>query len=306
MRVTLVHNPDAGSGDHVGEDLLTLLQKVGHDAVYTSTEGASLIRALEQRPDVVLAAGGDGTVGAVARLMAAHAPDVPLSILPVGTANNLAASLGIHGEVDKIVSGLDSHGRRRLDVPSANAAWGSARFVESAGLGAFATMLRDAARDEWAGSRPSGPRPGGRGARFRKVLARTHPRHWHVTADGDDLSGDYLLVMALNTARVGPSFVFAPDADPGDGRLELLLVREDDRETLGGYLDSLSGRNESALRIPTRAVREVRLGWSADHGHLDDHLWPEGPASRSASGRNGIVEIEVGHRSVQILVPQSP
>ena len=305
MRVTLVHNPEAGSGDHLGTELLARLRAARHDAEYTSTEAASLTRALQRRPEVVLAAGGDGTIGAVARLMAAHAPDVPLAILPVGTANNIAASLGVHGDVNDIVAGLDSDARRTLDIPTARAPWGDAKFVESAGVGAFAAMLLDAEREEANGVASSRPNPRARGQRLRRVLARTRPRHWYVDADGDDLSGDYLLVMLLNTGYVGPRLALAPEADAGDGQLDLLLVREADRQALGAYLEALAGDDESTLSIPTRRVTRARLGWQAAHGHVDDHLWPDpaGPADvdRTAAG---IAEIDAAGSSVRILVPR--
>jgi len=137
------------------------------------------------------------------------------------------------------------------------------------------------------------------------VLARTRHRHWYVDADGDDLSGDYLLVMLLNTGYVGPRLALAPEADAGDGQLDLLLVRESDRQALGAYLEALAGDDEPTLSIPTRRVTRARLGWEAAHGHVDDHLWPDpaGPADvdRTAAG---IAEIDAAGSSVRILVPR--
>jgi len=137
------------------------------------------------------------------------------------------------------------------------------------------------------------------------VLARTRPRHWYVDADGDDLSGDYVLAMLLNTGYVGPRLALAPDADAGDGQLDLLLVRDTDRQALGMYLDALAGPDEPTLPIPTRRVTRARLGWRADHGHVDDHLWPDpagpGDVDRTAGG---IVEIDAAGSSIRILVPR--
>jgi len=297
MRVTLVHNPEAGSGDHLETEIVARLHDAGHSPSYTSTEAASLTRALQQHPDVVLAAGGDGTIGAVARLMSAHAPDVPLAILPLGTANNIATSLGVHGHVDDIVAGLKSDVRKTLDIPTVRAPWGDAKFVESAGVGAFATMLRDAELDDAIGL--DSRNPNDRGARLRRMVERTHPRRCHVDADGDDLSGEYLLVMVLNTAYVGPKLALAPEADPGDGRLDLLLVREADRHALGSYLTALSGGDEPALAIPNRRVDRVGLGWRAADGHVDDHRWPDATPNQPSATRAGIVEIDAAGPSIR-------
>lgn len=297
MRVTIVHNPEAGSGDHSGSTLITRLRAAGHDASYASTEAESLTRALNEAPNVVAAAGGDGTVAAVARLLAASGRDIPLAILPVGTANNIARSLGVPTEVDAMIAALDSAGRRTLDVGMVRASWGKTLFVESAGVGLFAAMLRDAYREQVAGKTSSERAESGRGDRMRKVLDRARPRHWRVDADGEDLSGTYLLVVTLNVGLVGPTLAFASDADPGDGRLDLLLAGEEHRDALGDYFDHVSAGGEGALAIPTRRVARARLEWSSAHGHVDDRLWPETGATTSAA------EIAIEGPQIQVLVP---
>jgi diacylglycerol kinase (ATP) len=305
MRVTLVHNPDAGSGDHLGSELLARLREAGHEPAYASTEAASLTRALKAAPDVVLAAGGDGTVGAVARLMAATTPDIPLAILPVGTANNLARSLGVSGTADEIIAGLESGATRRLDIATVSAPWGTARFVESAGVGAFGAMLRDADREDAAES-ATPTKPNVRGSRLRRVLQRTRPRHWRIDADGEDLSGTYLLALALNIGYVGPGLALAPGADPGDGQLDLLLIGEGDRDTLGDYLARLSGPEEPTLAIATRRATRTRMEWSAASGHVDDHIWPERSAdAERPSAADRMIEIDAIGSSISVLVPRA-
>ncbi len=314
MRVTLVHNPEAGTGDHVGGELLARLREAGHHPTYVSTEAVDLTRGLDSAPELVLAAGGDGTVGAVARLMATKTPDVPLSILPTGTANNIARALGVTGSVDDILRGLGSGTERTLDIATARAAWGTVRFVESAGVGVFAAMLRDAEREETekaAGtSGTSGTSDGdgqprrNRGARMRRMLDRARPRHWRIEADGEDLSASYLLVAALNIPYVGPGLALAPAADAGDGHLDLLLVTEAERQALGDYLAGFGHGEEPTIAIPTRRVRHARLEWSAAHGYVDDRLWPDAGTSANRTALAGaMADIEAAERSLRVLVP---
>jgi len=306
MRVTLVHNPEAGTGDHFGGELLARFREAGHEPTYVSTEAADLTRGLESSPDLVLAAGGDGTVGAVARLMAAKTPDVPLAILPIGTANNIARALGVTGSVDDIVRGLGSGTERTLDIATARAPWGTVRFVESAGIGIFAAMLRDAEREETTGTSDADGSTRHRGSRMQRMLDRARPRHWRIEADGEDLSASYLLVAALNIAYVGPGLALAPAADAGDGKLDLLLVTEAERQALGDYLAGFGRHEEPTITIPTRSVRHARLEWSAAHGYVDDHLWPDagGSASRTAVA-DAMTDIEAAERSLRVLVPDA-
>src|SRR5881396_3389116 len=92
MRIILMHNPKAGRGNHARKELMAALANAGHHAIYQSTKKSDYKKALKKSVDVVLAAGGDGTVGKVGRELIDSG--VPLGVLPLGTANNLACSLG--------------------------------------------------------------------------------------------------------------------------------------------------------------------------------------------------------------------
>jgi diacylglycerol kinase family enzyme len=67
MKVTLIHNPKAGGGEHPSvEELLALIRGSGHAVTYLSSNDADSDQALDEPGDLVAVAGGDGTVGAVA------------------------------------------------------------------------------------------------------------------------------------------------------------------------------------------------------------------------------------------------
>src|SRR5205807_4543278 len=80
MRITLMHNPKAGNGKHDEKELMKILAMAGHQVTYQSTKEKSHKKALEKSADLVIAAGGDGTVGKVGRKLIDSG--VPLSILP--------------------------------------------------------------------------------------------------------------------------------------------------------------------------------------------------------------------------------
>ena len=93
MRVTLIHNPTAGEdAQPARDDLLRLLCSTGHVIFYQSSKEKSWKQALHEPCDLVVAAGGDGLVGKVAKRLIGR--QTPLAILPLGTANNLARTLG--------------------------------------------------------------------------------------------------------------------------------------------------------------------------------------------------------------------
>lgn len=298
MHVTLIHNPSAGFGSPSRAELEMWLSDAGYAVNYQSSRTPGLTRALEQPGDLVVAAGGDGTVARVLRAVAGR--DVPVAIIPIGTANNVATSLGVLGAPRDLMAALRGAPVRPMDVATASGPWGEARFVESAGLGLFASVLDDAARDAdmgplelvWA-----------RGDRMRRMLTRESAAWRRIEVDGADRSGDCFFVAAFNTPAIGPQLPLAPAADPSDGLLELLVVRPEDRGPLEEYLDALTDDTATAFPLQTTACRSVRLEWEIGSGHLDDKLWPDSAPEDSTSTDRNSVTLEINGLSVMVLIP---
>ena len=114
MRVLLIHNPKAGDRKHGKKQLMASLTRCGHQAFYQSIKERGWKKAFKKPVDLVIAAGGDGTVHKTAwQLMDSG---IPLAILPLGTANNLARSLGFTESVDEILQSLHCGKSQPFDV----------------------------------------------------------------------------------------------------------------------------------------------------------------------------------------------
>ncbi|HEY7598905.1 MAG TPA: diacylglycerol kinase family protein [Candidatus Limnocylindrales bacterium] len=234
MRATLIHNPAAGDGQPSGARLKRMLADAGLQVRYRSRKG-DWKKALRDEAELVIAAGGDGTVAKVA--LALSGSSTPLAILPLGTANNISRALGIGGEVGELVEGWRKGRPQPLDIGVISAAWGETRFVESAGGGVFGRLI-DAAADEVEKPRGLTGAVGDRALHLlRRLLEQATPRRWRLSLDGEDLSGDYVGVEALNIRFIGPKVPLAPDADPGDGMLDVVLIGRRERDELIAYLD---------------------------------------------------------------------
>src|ERR1700729_4185407 len=95
VRATLIHN--ARAGDHrfpQNDELIQAVEELGWKV--TALDRSELERAVAKPGDVVIVAGGDGTVGKVAKRFAGT--KVPIAVIPTGTANNLARALGVSVE----------------------------------------------------------------------------------------------------------------------------------------------------------------------------------------------------------------
>ena len=271
-RATLIHNPSAGDETPTADDLRRILTEAGLQVRYaTSKKGWK--KALDKPADLVVVAGGDGTVAEVALRHAGS--DVPLAILPLGTANNVARSLGLIGDAREIVSSWNNGSAGTLDIGVAAAPWGEARFIESAGAGVFAHLI-DRADEEIEDSTTILGAEGDRALLLlRRIVAEAEADRWKVELDGRDLSGEYLAIEAMNTRFTGPKVPLAPDADPGDGLLDVVLIGPSDREALLDYLDGRLHDSAADLpRLPVERGRHLRLRPSrAVAFHVGDELF---------------------------------
>jgi diacylglycerol kinase (ATP) len=138
MRATLFHNPTAGH-KATKDDILAAMKLADFDVRYVSVKGDSLEEAFEKKADLLVIAGGDGTIAEVLTRLPDRA--MPVALLPLGTANNIARSLGIAGTPQELVETWKIDNTHPLDVGTVKASWGTSRFLEGFGVGVFAEFL---------------------------------------------------------------------------------------------------------------------------------------------------------------------
>ena len=302
MRITLMHNPKAGDAEHGRKQLMAALAEAGHHATYQSTKERGFKKALKQPTDLVLAAGGDGTVAKVAcRLVDSG---IPLSVLPLGTANNLARALGFVASPEEIITRLDGGKKRTVDVGLACGPWGERYFYEGAGGGLLADYVR-AARKERKGNgkveKLSKEQEMARhSALLRRMLHDYPARQWKIEIDGKDISGRYVLWEAMNIRSVGPALHLAPRAATKDGQFDFVCARQPDYALLLEHLDARVAGKKSKSPLPARRFRELRVVWKGSTLHLDDKLWPEKKQSEKFSNE---IKITVKPSALIILQP---
>ena len=232
------------------------------------------MKLLQDPGDLVVAAGGDGTVRKVA--VATADTEVPFAALPIGTANNIAKTLGLLGDARELVRSWDAPDLAPFDIGEVRAAEDSRRFVEGIGGGWVADLI---ARSHEIDKefRLLGRETDRAMHMLGDLLRQAQPARWQIVADGSDLSGDYVAVEVLNIRFVGPNIPLAPDADPSDGLLDVVLVTEGDVPGILGYLEErlhlASGEMPDLRSVRARDVRltvpaGVRL-------HVDDASWPD-------------------------------
>ena len=273
MRVTLLHNPEAGEEDHRRDELVTFLAAEGHDVRYQSTKEGSWEDVLREPAELVVAAGGDGTVIKVFKRLAGSR--TPVTILPAGSANNIARSLGFaDADLADLVRAWPRARTRRHDLGEATAGGKRKFFVECMGAGLFGALLDRAADMD---AELQGDEKVALSLRLlARVVEEAEPLEIAVALDDLDLSGEYLAVEAMNARELGPNVPLAPEADPSDGELDVVLIAPGERAALAGYVAArLDGGEPDPPALTLRRGRRLSLEASGEpYLHVDDDLWP--------------------------------
>ncbi|MGH7580506.1 MAG: diacylglycerol/lipid kinase family protein [Gemmatimonadales bacterium] len=286
MDVTLVVNRSAGGGDHSRRDLRRRLEAEGHRVEMGPRRGKRLRRALRRPADLVVVAGGDGTVGRVIKELAGRR--TPLAILPLGTANNIATSLGIQGTPEELMARWRDARPMHVDVGRVRGPWGEVPFVESVGVGLLARLMSPAVEAAIADVDDAR-------AKMTRLVRSMRLRPWRVKLDDQDRSGEYLLIEAMNIRCAGPNFCLATRSQPAGGRLQVVFAGERDR----ALIRALVGREaEIPASLPPRAGRRLTIWCKRQDLHVDDthgrDLWDGGGIIR--------VDVELDGGGVDILV----
>lgn len=300
MKILLLHNPTAGDGEPSPKRLQRLLRDAGHDVVYQSTKAKDVADVFEQPADLVAVAGGDGTFAKVAKRLAGRG--IPIALLPLGTANNIATTLGLRGTVKELIHGWRIASRRRFDVGLARGPWGESRFVEGVGIGVFTEAMCLADTHEEQGRSP----PADRARRFARDLRLLHQTAASlaadpsvITIDDEEIADPILLCEVMNIRSLGPQLTLTPDADPGDGFLDVLCATAYQRETLVGYLANREPNDCLPPPLPVRRARRIRITTHARRARIDDEIELVDPP---AAAGPWTLEIRIEPGAIEVLV----
>ena len=97
-------------------------------------------------------------------------------------------------------------------------------------------------------------------------------RYCEINVDGVEYAGKFLLAEVMNVRSIGPNLYLAPDADPGDGFFDLVIIREDEREALASYVHEKIQGNEVDANFTVIRARNIEIEWAGKHLHLDDEI----------------------------------
>jgi len=246
IRVKLIANPGAGKPLDVAKNLKLVIGYLKNFGIKADValakpkEKATPIarQAVKDGYKTVVAMGGDGTIEAVMRGMVGS--KVHLGIIPAGTENNIAKSLGIPENLEEACALIVSDNTRKLDVGQVKTSKGkNFSFFEMASVGLSAAMYPDLAKA--AGGKLSGLKD----AALTLVYQETRPKVFLTLDDESKIEVETMLVMVSNTPAFGKKFLVAPNASLQDGFLDISVYQDFSKAELLGYYAKVMDRGYS-------------------------------------------------------------
>jgi YegS/Rv2252/BmrU family lipid kinase len=267
----VITNDDAGTADDdaLGAALEILRAKCSVEVQSTSRPGeldGVLQRAGSRR---IVVAGGDGSLHAVvAALHRRHdLQDAVVGLLPMGTGNDFARTLDIPLDLEEAAEIIVAGEVRPMDLIVDEL---GEVVVNNVHVGAGAQASRRGARwKERLGSVGVGKANLGKlGYPIGALLAAFHPPsvHMHVEVDGEvvtDLDQPVLMVSIGNGANVGGGTELTPEADPEDGKVDVMISHAIGAGAKIGYALSLR-RGEHHHRDDVQYFRAKQVTISGD------------------------------------------
>jgi diacylglycerol kinase (ATP) len=252
-KIQVIVNPASGDSEPDLDTVGKVFQEYDVEWVSSTTEQAGDARRMASQAaadgvDVVVAYGGDGTVGEVASGVVGT--DASLAILPGGTANVMALELGIPNDLSEaahIVCGRDSK-LDEIDVGTV----AEHHFLLRVGIGFEAEVIEVTARPQkarfgilaylWSGL---------------KRLRQTDIVNYRFVIDGESVESKGFLCTIANAGSLGlPGLRLGSTVSMRDGLLDVFVVEELGWQSLHEVLEEVFGGQDKAPSEQEAAMRE--------------------------------------------------
>jgi diacylglycerol kinase (ATP) len=258
IQAKLIANPGAGKPEESAKQLelaTRLLLQQGIEvnvALAKPKEEATPLakQAVKDGYDMVIAMGGDGTLEAVLRGMVGR--KTPLGIIPAGSQNNIAKSLGIPVDLEEACALIASRNVRKLDVGKVKVKKKKLNFFELTAVGLVAALYPKANKLQ-----------NGKLSKIKDVaLTLIHhepdPEVFLTLDDESKIKVKTMLVVISNAPMFGANFLVAPDASVNDGLLDVSVYPDFSKTEVLAYFTQIRAEgfsnNEKVQRYRARKI----------------------------------------------------
>jgi diacylglycerol kinase (ATP) len=292
MRVKLIFNPSAGAARETPIEIVDVIHEMQAwklvPEAYLVEPGCDLASVVQDALDdgirMFVVCGGDGTISAVAGMLAGKR--ATLGIIPIGTQNNTALSLGIPGNVPAAVAILRTGRRVKVDLGMATCGEITTPFLEVCSVGLISTLFSSADDIQHGNLTRVGD--------FLSLLAASPPAEIHLLLENKQKIQELgHVVLVSNMPYIGFHYQVGHETSFHDGLLDVLFFADLSKLDLLGYVFQGVGIGKAEdPRIQHFHVRKVEI-----------HTNPAMPvmADGTALGE-GRVRIKVRRHALSMMV----
>lgn len=275
QRARIIYNPTSGR-EAFKKELPTVLQRFEQAGYETSVHATTSIgdataaakHAVERKFDIIVAAGGDGTINEIINGMAEQEHRPKLGIIPVGTTNDFARALHIPRQIPKAVDVILENQSIALDIGKVNEHY----FMNIAGGGKLTELTYEV---------PSKLKTMlGQLAYYLKgieMLPSLRPINVQIEYDGTLFEDEIMLFLVANTNSVGGFEKLAPSAEMDDGLFDLLILKKTNlaefvriatQALKGNHLNDDRILYTRASRVTVKTDEKMQLNLDGEFGGL--------------------------------------
>lgn len=274
-RARIIYNPTSGREAFKKElvEVLRRFEEAGYETSAHATTGegdatTAAKYAVKRKFDMIVAAGGDGTINEVLHGIAEQEYRPKLAIIPVGTTNDFARALGIPREPLKAVNVILEHNIRKLDIGKVNNQY----FMNIAGGGKLTELTYEVPIKLKTML--------GQLAYYLKgieMLPSLKPTKVQIEYDGKWFEDEIMLFLVSNTNSVGGFEKIAPEAKMDDGYFDLIILKKTNLAefvriatlaTRGAHLEDKNIFYTKANRIKVYTEEKMQLNIDGEYGGL--------------------------------------
>lgn len=220
----LIYNPVSGKGTFKNKLDYVLQYFQEHGFIVTphrlapKEQAGDVLKEIDiESYDLIVSAGGDGTLNSVVKGMIQNTIDLPLGIIPVGTSNDFANHLGIKKGLQQCIATICQGNFKPVDIGTINNDISFINVVSVGNLTSIAHKTNAVYKNNL-----------GKLAYYINVLGQYpvfQPFNLKLSVDGKEYEEDALLFFVLNSSCAGGFKSLAPHAKVDDGKFDVLVVK---------------------------------------------------------------------------------
>ena len=252
--VKLIYNPKSGKGRIIEsiDKIVEIYQKYGYTIDLFRIDGFSdkeiVLEEIENYQHILIS-GGDGTINRCIDFLKKHNVDIPIGIIPLGTANDFASLLGISQDIAKNCERIINSKPKKIDLGKINDRY----FLNIASVGIFSNVSQGTDRDMIK-------KIGKLAYVFNgiKELSKMKKEKLIIESREYTVVSDILAVLVFNGKTAG-SFEIAYDSKIDDGYFDVIVLKDNilaNISELGAYFTkSLTDQNVAIKYFKTRKLK---------------------------------------------------